>query len=105
MPEDGVVADVPNSSRPGAQAASDRSARRVPLCVEGGVVVRVTFFVACDRVGSRVAVVAEYAVASDVLGVGIELTRALTVVELTAGACAAGAGSGRIGARAGVGGR
>ena len=105
MPEDGGVADVPNSLRPGAQAASDRSARRVPLCAEGVVVVRVTFFVACDRVGSRVAVVVEYAVVRDVLGVGVELTRALTVVVRTAGACAAGAGSGRIGVRPGVGGR
>jgi hypothetical protein len=105
VPEDGVVADVSNSLRPGAQAASDRSARRVPLCVEGVVVVRVALFVACARVGSRVAGVAEYAVLSDVLVVGVELTRALTVAELTAGACAAGAGSGRIGAWAGVGGR
>jgi hypothetical protein len=56
-------------------------------------------------VGSRVTVVAEYAVVSDGLGVGVELTRAVTVVDSTAGACAAGAGSGRSGARAGVGGR
>jgi branched-subunit amino acid ABC-type transport system permease component len=103
--EDWVTADVSNSLRPGAQAASDRSARRVPLCVEGVVVVRVALFVARARVGSRVAVVAEYAVVSDVLGVGVELTRALTVVEFTAGVCAAGAGSGWIGARACVGGR
>lgn len=105
MPEDWVTADVSNSLRPGTQAASDRSARPVPSCVEGVVVVRAAFFVACARVGSRVTVVAEYAVVSDDLGVGVELTRAVTVVEPTAGFCAAGAGSGRIGARAGVGGR
>jgi hypothetical protein len=55
-------------------------------------------------VGSRVTVETE-AVESEGLEAGVELTRALTVVEATAGACAAGAGSGRIGARAGEGGR
>jgi hypothetical protein len=69
------------------------------------VVLRVALLVARARVGSRVAVVAEYAEWSDWLEAGVELTRALTVVEPTAGVCAAGAGSGRIGAWAGVGGR
>ena len=56
--------------------------------------------------GSRVTVEAEYAVEKEEdLEAGVELTGALTVVEATAGACAAGAGSGRIGARAGEGGR
>jgi hypothetical protein len=103
--EDCVTADVSNSLRPGAQAASDRSARSVLTCLEGLVVLRVTFLVACARAGSRVAVVAEYAEWSGWLEAGVELTRALTVVEPTAGVCAAGAGSGRIGARAVVGGR
>jgi hypothetical protein len=103
--EDWVTADVSNSLRPGAQAASDRSAGPAPPCAERVVVLRVALLVARARVGSRVAVVAEYAVVSDVLEVGVELTRALTVVERTAGVCAAGAGSGRIGAWVGVGGR
>lgn len=105
MREDWVTADVSNSLRPGAQAASDRSARSVLTCLEGLVVLRVAFLVACARVGSRVAVVAEYAEWSGWLEAGVELTRALTVVEPAAGVCAAGAGSGRIGARAVVGGR
>jgi hypothetical protein len=45
VPEDGVAAEESNSLRPGAQDASDRSARAVPSCAEGVVVVRVRFFV------------------------------------------------------------
>jgi hypothetical protein len=62
------------------------------------VVVRVRLLVARGRVASRVAVAAGYAVASDGIEIAVELTRALAIVELAAGVCAAGAGSGRIGA-------
>jgi hypothetical protein len=94
---------VPKSLRPGAQEASDRSARVVSFCTEG--VVRVRFFVACAPVGSRFAVETERARAagSDGLEAGVEVTVAVTIVELTVDLCAAGAGSGRIEARAGEG--
>jgi hypothetical protein len=102
VPEDSVAAaDVAKSLRPGAQDASDRSARVVSFCTEG--VVRVRLFVACT--GSRLAVESERARAagSDGLEAGVEVTVAVTIVELTVDSRAAGAGSGRIEARAGEG--
>jgi hypothetical protein len=102
VPEDAVAAaDVAKSLRPGAQDASDRSARVVSFCAEGFV--RVGFFVACAPVGSRLAVETERAVGSDGLKAGVEVTGAVTIVELTVDPRAAGAGSGRIEARDGEG--
>lgn len=105
MPEERVAAEVTKSLRPGDQDASDRSARVVPVCAAG--VVRVClFFVACLRVGSRVAaetVETERTVGSDGLEAGVEVAGAVTVVEATVATRAPGAGSGRIVARAGGG--
>ena len=103
VPEDRVTADVSNSFRLGAQDASDRRALLVPSCAGGVVRVRPLF--ACLRVGSRVGVETERAGWSVGSDAGVEVTAAVTVVEAAVDARAAGAGSGRIEARAGEGDR